>query len=103
MINDRTFILKWTDDGEEQRISVNRETFQDLMEAIRTHFYWDNVILTELIKIVSKATTVEINMDKNRDLDIPVVNYEINDRKGKISIPENQKIIWVIFEECCKL
>ena len=102
-MNQQTFILKWQHDGKKFEKQVSRQTLRNLIEAVRAHFFEDNLVSTKFVKILFSVTSMEIDMDKNRNLEIPIVSYTANEKTGKIQVPRSQKIIWAILNECCKL
>lgn len=97
-----TFEIKVIHDGMESTKENNRATFMKLMEGIRDQFVNNNEYAKKFVKVIPEVDTIEINVDRNRDCDIPFVTCIINDESYVIRIPRFHRIIWGILLESSK-
>lgn len=98
-----TFTLKWKKECRWYSKEMNRRNFHDLMGAIRTQFYMNNEISTQLSRVMSNVDEIEIDMDRNMDMDVPIITYVTGEERKTIKVGRNHKIMWGILEECCQL
>lgn len=95
-------IAKSIKKGKLYKTEVDREKFLKIMESIRDGFQEDNEISTIFCKIIPEISEILINEDRNKNLDVPFVTYEIGGEKKVLKIIRHHKIIWAILNVYCE-
>ena len=98
-----TFTLRWKKDCQWYSKQISRISFHEVVGAIRALFYSNNEIATKLSRVIPTVDTIEIDMGRNMDMDIPIIVCICDEKKKTIEIGRNHKVIWSILEECCRI
>ena len=97
-----TFEIKVIQDNKESVKENNRATFLKLMEGIKDQFVDNNEYAKKFVKIIPEVEEIEINIDRNRDCDIPFVTCIIDGESYVVRIPRFHRIMWGILLESSK-
>ena len=83
---------------------VERAKLIGLMEAIKDLYIYNNEFSKHFVDILPRVMEITIDVDRNRELDVPFVIFATLDGEPAmvIPIPRCNKIIWGIFDELIK-
>ncbi|MBO4292958.1 MAG: hypothetical protein J5881_01005 [Clostridia bacterium] len=83
--------------------TVERAKLIGLMEAIKDLYIYNNEFSKHFVDILPRVKEITINVDRNKELDVPVMIFGTMDEPATvIPIPRCNKIIWGIFNEFIK-
>lgn len=94
-------ILRWTEKEQVHEKKIDRQSMYNLMYAIKQGFNDDNQISTILVEDIPKLVSIEINKDRNNQLEVPMINCIKEDGEEVIKIIRHHKIIWSILNKYC--
>lgn len=93
------FKMEWREHGKEYFKEVKTKEFLELMEGLRKAFDTDNEITTQLVRIIPKLVSIQINKDRNEEKDVPCIHCTTEDAKNiTIDIRRHHKIVWTILD-----
>ena len=98
-----TFFIKLYD-GDWSTVKENdRKAFMECMKGIRAQFADNNEFATKLVEIIPDLEKIEINVSRNRDIDVPFIMCRMKDGDSfKMEIPRLHCIIWAILLESAR-
>ncbi len=94
-------ILKWKENEQLHEKKIDRQSLYKIMYAIKQGFDDDNQISSILVEYIPELVSIEINKDRNEQLNIPAVNCVTNEGEDLIYILRHHKIIWSILNRYC--
>lgn len=94
-------ILKWIEKCKTYEKEIDRQSMYDIMLAIRQGFNEDNQISSIMVEYIPKLITIEINKDRNEQLEVPMICCINEDAVKVIKIIRHHKIIWEILNKYC--
>ena len=71
------------------------------MYSIKKGFDDDNRISSELVKIIPDLISIQINKDRNDQIDVPIICCKTSKEEKIIHIIRHHKIIWAILNKYC--
>ena len=82
--------------------SVNRKELIERMEEIKSRYKENNEFAKKFVKLLPDTLIVTIDVDRNRNLDHPIVICAtLDDRPAElVKIPRRNEKIWEILNEC---
>ena len=94
-------IFEWYDKGENKKKikEVDRKEFFDIMYSIKKGFPNDNQVSTVLCDIIPDVSTIFIDKDRNQQIDVPFIYYDLNGNQKVLEIIRYHKIIWSILNK----
>jgi len=97
-------VLQWKEKGKEFTRNISKEELINLMISIKTVFYSDNEISSIMVNTLPKVNRIEINKDRNEQLDMPFICCICDDgEKELVKINRaHHSIIWGIFNKLCR-
>ena len=102
-VNAETINLQWVENGEFYKKDISRNDIINIMKSLKNGFDENNCISTQLCEVLPNTSSIHIDKDRNRDLDVPKIICQMADGCKGIDIMRNHRIIWGIFDEYCKL
>ena len=94
-------ILKWIEKGKVGEKEIDRQAMYDIMLAIKQGFDDDNEISSIMVEYIPKLITIEINKDRNEQLEVPMICCINEDAVKVVKIIRHHKIIWSILNKYC--
>lgn len=94
-------ILKWIEKGKVCEKEIDRQAMYDIMLAIKQGFDDDNEISSIMVEYIPKLITIEINKDRNEQLEVPMICCINEDAVKVVKIIRHHKIIWSILNKYC--
>ena len=91
-------VLKWIKNDKEYFKEIDRKKLFDLMNSIKSAFEHDNQISDFFCGIIPDVTWIRINKDRNEQLDIPFIEYEISGEQKTLDILRHHRIVWAILD-----
>lgn len=103
-MREEPIIFIWKTEGQEYSKKVDRELFYNLMKSIKTTFWDDNEISKKLLRYIPDLETINIDKDRNSQIDIPFIACKMKNKKEDIIVPirKRHEIIWSILNKYTK-
>lgn len=95
-----TILYKWKKNGEKRTKEIDRKDLLAKMCSLMTLYSEDNVIATQMVEILPKTVTLEVDKDRYEDDENPKIHCINEEGKVKsITINKRHIIIWATLDK----
>ena len=97
-----TIILRWKENGSYYQRELDKKVLNDYMDSTSRLFYYNNEISSKVLEVLKRTVAIEINKDRNSDMQQPIVDFILDDGTEKcIEINRKHTIMCDVFNQLC--